>query len=758
MKRIITLLSLLLVLMMAICLSACQLTPPAGGGDGGGDTNPPDGEGDTNPPDGGGDTNPPDGEGSNTTYTVTFMSDGVAVFPAVSVNENDKIPEPEALEKYGYEFLGWYVDGEPWSFSFGLVTGDITLTAKWQAAVSNVFLLGNGAELMYDKFTLSFGSYYSLETPARDGFTFLGWFDMDGNPVDSIGFWTYTDDVVLQASWQSESSGGNTDNSEGVYWRETELIFEMNKHSQSDELSSEVDRYYAGEASEGELVDDYVAERNKAAAKEANVRIQYSYLPDRVSEYSWGQNVNRIYNETAIYGPGSVDMYCNFAYDMTCASIKGCFANLRSTSYGRGNNFFRFNDADYSPVGESYFDSNAGEGYFYDYMKSLSLSDDKLYCLGSNYCTDLVRAFLVIPVNINLMNRIERGSLPTPEYYDDITGAMVGPITIGEDQTNIQHFYDIVWNNAWTYDVLAKYSQAVYIDKNVNNPTSGNSNLGDRLGFALGGQSQIGAIGMLYSTSVSILDKTPVDGQPGEYTIGYGQTNPKLCEFSLALSNLMIENADNGITVVTAENATEYGSKNDLLAIRNEFVNDNILFGGIVTLGSLEDKNSYQTMRAVGKSGFGIVPVPLYRTRSAEVKDEYNTLVHNLARIVAIAAQTDKFEMCSAFLDYQSRNSSEVLNTYYTQNLAASVLGETTEDNVNMLTYIRNHVGDCFDMTYDNIMGNSDIDEAASNRRWHEVIRLYGFNVTGTELLYDRLYLSKIYDIEEVLAQWNALP
>ena len=65
MKRIITFLSLLLVLMMAICLSACQLTPPAGGGDGGGDTN------------------PPDGEGSNTTYTVTFMSDGVTVFPAV---------------------------------------------------------------------------------------------------------------------------------------------------------------------------------------------------------------------------------------------------------------------------------------------------------------------------------------------------------------------------------------------------------------------------------------------------------------------------------------------------------------------------------------------------------------------------------------------------------------------------------------------------------------------------------------------------
>jgi hypothetical protein len=221
----------------------------------------------------------------------------------------------------------------------------------------------------------------------------------------------------------------------------------------------------------------------------------------------------------------------------------------------------------------------------------------------------------------------------------------------------------------------------------------------------------------------------------------------------------MSENSSNGVIYVTNTDSTAVGAKTDLLAIRNEFVADNMLFGGIIALGSLEDESSYQTMRGNGKSGFGIVPVPLYRNRSAEVKDEYNTLVHNLARIVAIAAQTDKFEMCSAFLDYQSRHSADVLNTYYEQNLAASVRGDTTEDNIKMLTYIRNHVRDCFDKTFEDVIGNYNSgDKLAAMRRWHEIIRSFNFQVTSMDIEYDRLYLQKMQDIQATLAQWNNLP
>ena len=224
-------------------------------------------------------------------------------------------------------------------------------------------------------------------------------------------------------------------------------------------------------------------------------------------------------------------------------------------------------------------------------------------------------------------------------------------------------------------------------------------------------------------------------------------------------NKLMSKNSSSGISVVSYLDAVDNGYKNDLLAIRNEFAESNILFGGITMLGSLEDESSYQTMRESGKEGFGIVPVPLYRERSATVSDEYNTLVHNLARIVAIASQTDKFEMCSAFLDYQSRNSAEILETYYEQNLAASVRGAVSEDNIKMLNYIRNHVRDCFDKTFEDVIGNyNSTDTQAAMRRWHEIIRSMNFQVTSMEIEYDRLYLQKKEDIQLTLAQWNALP
>ena len=40
------------------------------------------------------------------------------------------MPEPPYRE--GYEFLGWYLGGEQWSFIGFPVTNDITLVAKWE--------------------------------------------------------------------------------------------------------------------------------------------------------------------------------------------------------------------------------------------------------------------------------------------------------------------------------------------------------------------------------------------------------------------------------------------------------------------------------------------------------------------------------------------------------------------------------------------------------------------------------------------------
>ncbi len=525
-----------------------------------------------------------------------------------------------------------------------------------------------------------------------------------------------------------------------VYWRETELIFEMSEHSQYGELTAGTRRYYAGDAqSKTDLVDRLVSTRNDEAAEQANVRIEYTYLSDNNSAYAWASNVQRIFEQTKTYGPGSVDIYCNFAYDITCSALKGCFANLRSTHYGQGNNFFRFNDDDYVGTSANYFDAEAGEGYFFDYMKSISLSDDKLYCLGSNYCTDLVRAFLVMPVNIALMNSIDKQNLPTNK------------VALKDGQTNIEHFYDIVWSNNWTYDELAKYSQAVYLNLNTNDAEAGaTSNFGDRLGLGLGGGSGLVPAGLLYTTSVKIVQRTPNEDEPGQYNFVYPETNPKFVEFATSLANLMTANANFGICVITKD---QTGAATELQGIRNEFAARRMLFGGIIAVGSLEDE-VYQNMRS--EQGFGIAPVPLYKSGT---DDEYLTLVHNIARIVAVAGLTDKFEQCSAFLDYQSRNSAEILDTYYTQNLAAAVAGTVTDDNNEMLTYIRNHVNDCFDKTFEDIIGdfNAAVDSQAAMRRWHEYIRYNGYVVTNMAVRYAELYQAKQQDMDNVLKQWKGL-
>ena len=537
--------------------------------------------------------------------------------------------------------------------------------------------------------------------------------------------------------------GPNPGSGENVYWKETELIFEMSEHSQYGELTAGTRRYYAGDSQgKTDLIDRLVAERNAQAEKYANVSILYVYLPDTANAYAWGSNVQRIFEQTSTYGPGSVDLYCNFAYDMTCSALKGCFANLRSKSYGQGNNFYRFNDKDYVAEGENYFDSNAGEGYFYEYMKSLSLSDDKLYCLASNYCIDLVRSFVVIPVNISLMNSLAPDALPTSE------------VKYKEGTTNIQHFYDLVWSGHFTYDALAAYSNAVYVNSNTNDTSvDATANFGDRLGFALSQDSGLHAAGLLYSSDVRIMKKAERINAPGKYDIIYPEENPRLVEFAEALRTLVTENASSGIAVI---DKSQTGTATSLQGIRNEFAKDKILFGGIIMLGSLEDQ-VYQNMRT--GAGFGIAPIPLYKASTEEDPQEYRTYIHNIARIVAVANLTIKFEQCSAFLDYQSRNSQDTIDTYCNNNLTSAVQGEVSEDNEMMLTFIQNHVGDCFDKTYEDIIGdfNKVVDAQANMRRWHEFIRYKNYAVTNMAVRYKELYDVKQADINKVIEQWNGL-
>ena len=68
-----------------------------------------------------------------TKYTVSFdLNGGSGNIPTQQVMRGDKVAKPEPPTREGYDFLGWYVEDEQWSFAGHVVTEDMTLTAKWK--------------------------------------------------------------------------------------------------------------------------------------------------------------------------------------------------------------------------------------------------------------------------------------------------------------------------------------------------------------------------------------------------------------------------------------------------------------------------------------------------------------------------------------------------------------------------------------------------------------------------------------------------
>jgi len=519
-------------------------------------------------------------------------------------------------------------------------------------------------------------------------------------------------------------------------WETTELLIEYSENTFNNELSSGTRRYYAGaDTTANDSIDVMVRERNADAQEAANVTLKYSWLPDEAA-YGWGSNVGRIVSQTTFSSSTAPDIYVNFVYDMTNAQLRGCFANLLSQDSGvyEYGNYFRFTAEDYDPITDNYFDAKAGEGYLYEYMRSLSLTPDtKMYCLASDFTLDAYRAFLVMPVNVSMMNGIKAESAPA--------GDRVG----NGDGHNIADFYDLVWNNEWDYDALAGYSNAVFKGNNDGGPKA---DIYDTLGLCLGTLTGYGSIGMLYTSSVKIIH---FDETTGKYY--YPEANSDLETFVNNLRLLMSDNASNGIATInsTEVNGVSYGT--DLKAIRARFAENFILFGGITTVGALED-DVYQGMKENG--GFGVVPVPLYKDYVAG-QNEYKTVIQNIGRITAIASNSTKKSQCSKYLDYQSTHSSEIAEEYYEYKLNADV--EAAADNVKMMTYIRNHARDCFDKTFEDAIEarQKAVDLNATQYRWHYIIQRGNFQISNFATRYEEYYWSKQKYLNEIYSDWQAL-
>ena len=221
------------------------------------------------------------------------------------------------------------------------------------------------------------------------------------------------------------------------------------------------------------------------------------------------------------------------------------------------------------------------------------------------------------------------------------------------------------------------------------------------------------------------------------YTFYYEPEADDLSKFATNLASLF---KSAGVVCVTktagvdgnspVNTATDDSVENEIKAA---FARGQVLFGGIICVGSLED-SVYRGMSAEGGKGFGVVPVPLYRTNyeeNGETKvDKYLTQIHNIGRVGAIAINTKKFAEASAFLNYQSLNSARILDNYYDLTLKFDAAGGT-EGNAEMLDYIRANVRSSFDKAFEDAIARhaaqgENGDKTLNTNKWHNVIHNNG--------------------------------
>ena len=258
------------------------------------------------------------------------------------------------------------------------------------------------------------------------------------------------------------------------------------------------------------------------------------------------------------------------------------------------------------------------------------------------------------------------------------------------------------------------------------------------------------AAGMIYSSEISVIERM-FDVSQAKYVFVYPDAPDE--QLARVISKISTMMDVNGIMCMDSDDAKTLGLYGDeataLLGIRQKFVTDKLLFGGVILLGSLEF-DAYQDMKKNG--GFGIVPVPKYQET-----DNYHTQIHVTGRAGGITVSTTKFSQCSAFLQYQTQHSTEVLDHYYNYNFTYGI-ASGLDGNVIMLSYIRNHVRSSFDILFEDAIGfffDNGIDEAD---RYHTMLADFEYKFDNFSDKYAELLVLKRENLKRLEEQYAVLP
>lgn len=140
--------------------------------------------------------------GKTNELTITFDCHGGTQVENQKIKKGEKLEEPEAPTKEGYEFIGWYYDGEKFDFTKE-IDENIKLEAKW-LKVSNIKYTvsfdSNGGSSVTEQKVEKGEKAKKPENPTRSGYTFVEW-ELDGKAYDFNS--KVEKNITLSAVWKA---------------------------------------------------------------------------------------------------------------------------------------------------------------------------------------------------------------------------------------------------------------------------------------------------------------------------------------------------------------------------------------------------------------------------------------------------------------------------------------------------------------------------------------------------------------------------
>lgn len=333
----------------------------------------------------------------------------------------------------------------------------------------------------------------------------------------------------------------------------------------------------AGE-NNGEPLDDALYYRNIAV--EDLLDVELDYFDSQVTTDQTGATLEKL----VMAGDTTYDMFSLIQWN--------------AAKYAYQNMYYNMKNAPYLSFDQPWWN--------YDYMKEMTIGEDKIYCLVGDVHVDSTRC----------MNCVYYNKAMYTDYYSDGDG-----------------LYDVVLEGKWTYDYLQKVAEEVWEDVDGDNTAS----YDDQLGYAINNYNNLD--GILYACEVRATERDENDV-------------PKLCLLSERAVDTLQKTYD--IYYNSVGGFGYGGAYTDDVLYREKFSEGTtmFLFGFFYSAESLRDMDD----------AYGIVPFPKFN----DAQENYYSIAHDIISVMCLPVNCQKVDAASAVLEslaYLGYN--DVLPAYY---------------------------------------------------------------------------------------------